>query len=400
MKLVKGGLNFPKGFLSGATRAGLKKKGDDLALIVSKFPAVSDGVFTQNYVEAAPLTVSRDHLRQDIMARAIVVNSGCANACTGPRGIKDAFRITDLVAKQLRVKKEDVLIASTGLIGKYLDMGKITKVIPRLAKGINKKGSLSVAKAIQTTDTFAKEAATDITIGSKVVRICAVAKGAGMVHPNMATMLCFITTDINITRRALKLALEMAVNKSFNSISIDGDTSTNDCALILANGTADNRLIDKNNRGFKPFVQALEFVLQALAKMIVKDGEGSSKFVEIVIKNCPSYWQGLKVGKRIASSTLFKTCVYGEDPNWGRIAAAIGSSGIRIKRDSFDIYLGKRMVVKNGATTGTKREDLKSAFKGKEISITVDLKIGKETVTVWTCDLTEKYIKINAGYST
>lgn len=398
--VVKGGINAPKGFLSGSARAGFKKKGDDCALIYSKTPAVGDGVFTQNQVQAAPVIVTKAHLKQDLMAQAIIINSGCANCSTGQRGIRDAVRMTELAAKRLGIKKEDVLVASTGVIGKFLDMGKIEKVVPALVKGLNAKGSLDAAKAIMTTDTVPKEFAVRFKIGGKDVSIGAIAKGAGMIHPNMATMLCFVTTDIAITRRALKLALEEAVNKSFNAITVDGETSTNDCVLILASGAAGNQLIDKVDKEFKIFSEALGKVTQELAKMIVKDGEGATKFITINVKNCPSYWQALKVGKRIASSALLKTCVYGGDPNWGRIAASLGTSGIRIKKGNFDIYLGNRQVVKNGVTLDVKKEQLKNAFSGKEVDIALDLKIGRESATVWTCDLTEEYIKINAEYET
>lgn len=400
MRTAKGGINAPKGFLCSSVRAGFKKKGDDLGLIYSEFPAVADGVFTQNQVQAAPIIVSKTHLKQDLMAQAVIVNSGCANCCTGKQGLKDAGRMTELAAKRLGIRKEDVLVASTGVIGKFLEMGKIEKAISPLVEGLNKKGSLGFAKAIMTTDTHPKEIAIKFDIGGKEISIGGVCKGAGMIHPNMATMLCFMTTDIYITRRALKLALETAVNKSFNAITVDGETSTNDCVLMLANGAAGNSLIDKTDKAFKIFTQALEKVAQELAKMIVKDGEGATKFIEIIVKGCPSYWQGLKVGKRIASSTLLKTCIYGGDPNWGRIVASLGTSGIRIKEDKFDIYLGNRQVVKNGVTADVKKEQLKNLLKGKEASITVDLKLGRETATIWTCDLTEEYIRINAKYET
>lgn len=400
MIIVKGGINAPKGFLSGAARAGLKKKGDDIGLICSKFPAVADGVFTQNQVQAAPVIISKMHLKQDLMAQAIIVNSGCANCCTGERGIKDAGSMAEATAKQLGIKKEDVLVASTGVIGKFLEINKIKKVLPGLAKKISAKNSLNFARAIMTTDTFPKEFAVKVKIGQKEVTIGGVAKGSGMIHPNMATMLCFITTDIYITRRALKVALENAVNKSFNAITIDGETSTNDTVFILANGAAGNTLIDKVDKEFKVFSEALEKVAGELARMIVMDGEGATKFAAITVKNCPSYWQAVKVGRRIATSTLLKTCIYGGDPNWGRIAASLGTSGIRIKPDAFDIYLGNKQVVKNGTASGVKKEQLKGIFKGKEVSITVDLKMGKESATVWTCDLTEKYIQINSEYAT
>jgi len=400
MKTQKGGICAPKGFLSSSVKCGLKKKTDDLGLIYSKFPAVGDGVFTQNQIQAAPVVISKLHLKESLMAQAIVVNSGSANCCTGQQGLKDAGMTTELIAKQLGLKKEDVLVASTGLIGSFLNMEKVKKGIPALVKGLNQTKSSNFAKAIMTTDTFPKEFVVKIKIDGKEVHIGAAAKGAGMIHPNMATMLCFITTDIYITRRALKLALEEAVNKSFNAITVDGETSTNDSVFILANGAAGNKLIDKADKGFKTFSNALEQVMQELAKMIVKDGEGSTKFATIIVKNCPTYWQGLKVGKRIASSNLLKTCIYGGDPNWGRIVAALGTCGIRIKKDSYDIYMGNEKVVKNGIGTGRKTQQSKNLFKKKEIDITVDLKMGKETAKVWTCDLTEKYVKINAEYPT
>ncbi len=400
MKTVNGGLNAPKGFLCGAARAGFKKKGNDIGLIYSKVPAVADGVFTQNQVQAAPVIVSKAHLKQDLMAQAIIVNSGCANCSTGQQGLKDATEMTQIAAQHLNLKKEDVLVASTGVIGQPLDMKKIRKAAPLLAKALSEKGSGEFARAIMTTDTFAKEYAVKIMIDKKEVYIGGVAKGAGMIHPNMATMLCFLTTDIYITRRGLKVALEEAVNRSFNAITVDGETSTNDSCLIMANGAAQNRLIDKVDKEFKVFQEALVEVTRQLARMIVKDGEGATKFIQITIKNAPSYWQGVKIGRRIASSPLLKTCVYGGDPNWGRVVAGLGASGVRIMPDRFDVFLGRQQVVKNGAAAGVKKEQLKTLFKGKEVAITVDLKLGKETAVVWTCDLTEEYIKINAEYET
>lgn len=400
MKIQKGGICAPKGFLSSSVRCGLKKRKDDIGLIYSKFPAVGSGVFTQNQIQAAPVIISKLHLKENLMAQAIVVNSGCANCCTGQRGLKDAGTTAELTARQLGLKKGDVLVASTGLIGSFLNIDKVKKAIPALVKGLNQKKSSNFAKAIMTTDTFPKEVAVKIEIAGKEVHIGGVAKGSGMIHPNMATMLSFLTTDIYITRRALKLALEDAVGKSFNAITVDGETSTNDLVLILANGAAGNRLIDKADKEFKIFSNALGQVMQELAKMIVKDGEGSTKFATIIVKNCPTYWQGLKVGRRIASSNLLKTCIYGGDPNWGRVVAALGTCGIRIKKDSFDIYMGTEKVVKNGTATGRKTQQSKRLFKKKEITITVDLKMGKETARVWTCDLTEEYVKINAEYPT
>ncbi|MEI8176853.1 MAG: bifunctional glutamate N-acetyltransferase/amino-acid acetyltransferase ArgJ [Candidatus Omnitrophota bacterium] len=400
MKIVKGGIHAAQGFLSASARAGLKTKGDDIGLIYSKTPAVSDGVFTQNQVQAAPVIISKAHLKQDLMSQAIVVNSGCANCCTGEKGLKDAHRIAELVAKALAIKKEDVLLASTGIIGQPLDMAKIEKAIPQLIKAMSDDGSLRLAKTIMTTDTVPKEYAVRVSIGGKEVSIGGIAKGAGMIHPNMATMLCFLTTDVYITRRALKRALESAVDRSFNAITIDGDMSTNDSVFVMANGAAANRLLDKNDPDYRVFTEALEHVTRELAKMLVRDGEGATKFVEIIIKNCPSYWQGVKIGKKVASSNLLKTAIYGCDPNWGRIVASLGASGVRLHGNKFDVYLGKKLVVKDGAATFVKKDHLAKAFAGKEIAITIDLKQGSDEARVWTCDLTEEYIKINAEYET
>ncbi|MFH1847586.1 MAG: bifunctional ornithine acetyltransferase/N-acetylglutamate synthase, partial [Candidatus Omnitrophota bacterium] len=266
--------------------------------------------------------MSRKHLREGVLARAIIANSGNANSCTGQRGYKDAIAMANMAAKSLGkkadIKPEDVLVASTGHIGRFLDVSKIKKAMPALIRGLSGTGSERAAKAIMTTDTKPKQVSVKVKIGSSDVVIGGIAKGAGMIHPNLATMLCFITTDAYITRRGLRLALQTAAETSFNAISVDGDMSTNDSVMALANGLAKNSLIDKAGKDFAVFSQALGFVCLELAKMIVKDGEGASKFVEIHIKNAPDIRRAVRAGKAVAASNLLKTCVYGGDPNWGR----------------------------------------------------------------------------------
>ena len=396
---IKGGITAPKDFEASALNCGIKRKRKDLALIVSDVPAVACGVFTQNRVKAAPILVSKEHLVKT-MAQAIVVNSGNANACTGEEGLKDAYLMAELAAKELGLNRDDVLVASTGIIGKALPIEKIKTALPILAKGLSKENSHSVAEAIMTTDKTTKEIAVRIKIKGKDVTIGAAAKGAGMVHPNMATMLCFITTDLYITRRALKYALAHSVERSFNAISIDGVTSTNDCVIALANGSAGNVMLDKKDKDFAVFSSALNYVTEHLARAMVKDGEGATKLVQLNIKNVKTMVGARRVARKLATSLLFKTALFGEDPNWGRIAASVGASGVIFNALKLDIYLGKIKVVKNGAGILKNESEIKKLFKKKEFDITVDLNSGSKDYTVLTCDLSSEYVRINAHYAT
>lgn len=390
-------MTAPKGFRAAAVNCGIKRKHKDLALIVSDVPAVACGMFTQNRVKAAPILVDKEHLKK-MTARAIIVNSGNANTCTGEKGLNDAYAMAEFTAAALGIEKEDVLVASTGVIGKPIPLNKIKAAVPLLVVGLSVKGS--IAEAIMTTDTFPKETAVRIKIKGKDIAIGAVAKGAGMIHPNMATMLCFITTDLFITRRALKLALADAVERSFNSISVDGDMSTNDTVLALANGSAGNKLLDRDDKDFAVFSRALNEVTGYLAKLIVRDGEGATKFVRINIKNAKSLMGAKRAARRLATSLLFKTALFGEDPNWGRIAAAIGASGVLFDPKKMDIYIGGAKVVKGGEGLYADFAALKKLFKKKEIEVTVDLNSGKKEYTLWTCDLSDEYVRINASYTT
>ncbi len=396
---IKGGVTAPKDFKAAGINCGIKRRKRDIGLIVSDVPAVACGMFTQNRVKAAPILVTKEHLTKTI-AQAVIINSGNANCCTGKMGLKNAYLMTELMAKALNIPKEDVLVASTGIIGKQLPMKKIEAAIPQLAESLSREEGHHVAEAILTTDRVTKEIAFKIKIKGKEVSIGAIAKGAGMVHPNMATMLCFITTDVYITRRALKLALAEAVEKSFNAISVDGDMSTNDAVIVLANGSAGNDLLDKRDKDFPVFCKAVNEITEYLAKALVKDGEGATKFVQININNAKTIEGAKRIAKKLATSMLFKTALFGQDPNWGRIAASVGSSGVILNPSRLDIYLGKTKVVKGGSNYVKDKVALRRLFKHKDIDITVDLNAGSKEYSMWTCDLSSDYVRINANYGT
>ncbi len=374
----------PKGFLAAGISCGIKKSGKkDLALIFSKTKALACGLFTANKVKAAPLRVSAQHLRKG-KASAVIVNSGNANCYTGKQGLKDAKRIISIVAQYLGIKPSDCLIASTGIIGRQLPMQKILPSIRILCSKLSKQGGKMAAYAIQTTDKYLKQAAKSFKVGGKTVSIGAMAKGAGMIFPHLvpfksATMLCFITTDANIEFSALKKALELSAEESFNAISVDGCMSTNDMVLFLANGQASNRKIKINSKEFNVFTGVLTDICKELAKKIVLDAEGATKFIEIRIKGAKSASLAKMSAFSIANSALFKTACFGENRNLGRVISAIGAIGVPLDEDKTKIKL--------------------SSLKNKNISLEVDLKQGKSEAVVYTCDLTPEYVKINAGYS-
>jgi glutamate N-acetyltransferase/amino-acid N-acetyltransferase len=396
---IKGGIAAPKDFKAAAMNCGIKRRKKDVALIASSVPAVAWGMFTQNRVKAAPILVCKEHLLKTI-AQAVIVNSGNANCCTGKEGLKNAYLMTELTAESLGINKEDVLVASTGIIGRQLPMKKIKEAIPHLADNLSEDGGHGVAEAIMTTDRVTKEIAFKVKIKGKDVTIGGVAKGAGMVHPNMATMLSFITTDAYITRRALRLALINAIERSFNAISVDGDMSTNDAVIALANGSAGNSLLDKRDKDFETFSEALNEITEYLAKALIKDGEGATKFVQINIKNAKTLEGAKRIARKLATSMLFKTALFGQDPNWGRIAASVGGSGVVFNASKLDIYLGKMKVLKSGASSVKDRVALRRFFKNRDLDVTVDLNSGNKSYNMWTCDLSSDYIRINAHYST
>jgi glutamate N-acetyltransferase/amino-acid N-acetyltransferase len=385
------------GFKFSGISSGIKLSGEkDLALIYSETPAVTAGVFTTNKVKAAPVRMAIERIASG-KGQAVIINSGNANACTGDRGFKDASDISTKTADELGIPPELVYVSSTGVIGVPLPLSKIKKALPRAVKELSRSSINKSAAAIMTTDTFAKTYSKKIKIGNKTGTIAGIAKGAGMICPDMATMLCFIVTDIAVTPKALNTALKEAVNGSFNRLTIDNDMSTNDTAMIMANGLSGNKPLTKKSSYYQKFQKTLSEITYILAKMIALDGEGATKLIEIVVKRAVTEADASKAALAVAKSMLVKTAVYGRDPNWGRIMAAIGYSGIDVDERKTDIYINKIKLVSRG--TGTNREKAaRKIFADNEIVITIDLDSGNKTARALTCDLTEKYIDINAHY--
>jgi glutamate N-acetyltransferase / amino-acid N-acetyltransferase len=380
MIIIQGGVTAPKGFLANGVSSGIKRSGKpDLGVIVSECPSVTTGVFTKSSIKAAPLLVSMKHIKKG-KARAVLVNSGNANCYTGEDGLKHAQGSTEIVAKLLGLSPTDVLVTSTGIIGKPLPYNKIVDAAPILIKGLSAKGGGKFARAIMTTDLKVKEIAVEIKIGTKKVIIGGCGKGSGMIEPNMATMLGFITTDAAISLKMLKLGLKRATQRSFNSITVDGCMSTNDMVTLQASGLAGNNKIVTEDRDFKKFYQALEFVCIDLAKKIVRDGEGATKFLTIDVKGAANETQARKIARTIANSALVKTAAFGSNPNWGRVGAAVGSLGYnQINEHNMKITF--------------------SSFDKKEIAIKVELCLGRASATVYTCDFSYEYVRINGEYN-
>jgi glutamate N-acetyltransferase / amino-acid N-acetyltransferase len=390
---------IPKGFLFSTAEASIKKPGrKDLALIYSEVEGNIAGRFTTSKIKAAPVKLDMKKIKSG-RGQAIIVNSGNANACTGEKGIRDAVDIVRLVAEGLKIKPSLVYISSTGVIGKPMPMDRIRPKIRKLVDDLGKSTIKDVAAAIMTTDTFPKVVDRKVRIGSKTGSIAGICKGAGMICPDMATMLCFIITDISVNQKTLDKALNNAVRESFNRITVDGDRSTNDTVLIMANGMLGNSQITEKSGSYTMFKKALSEVMLELSNLIVKDGEGASKFVEIEVRGARNLTDAENAAFAVANSNLVKTAIYGCDANWGRIMAALGYSGVTVKEEKVDINFGKVKIVKNGLSTGRDRE-ANRVLKGKDIEIIIDLKIGRSSAKVRTCDLTEEYIKVNAAYRT
>lgn len=409
IKLIKGGITAVPGFLASGVYAGIKKmkKGasvgsgpKDLALIYSEKGASVAGLFTNNRFKAAPLLIDMKHLRSR-KGQAIVINSGNANACTGDRGYKDALKMAEITSKGLGIKSSLVYVASTGVIGQTLPMEKIRKGISEAIRSLNKKGGRDAAEAIMTTDTFIKEIAVKGNVNGYPFVIGGIAKGAGMIHPQLATMLCFITTDVNIPSSLLQRALNESVGRTFNLITVDRETSTNDMILCLANGLAGNKRLMPGDSGLLEFQRALEYVCLSLSEMIVKDGEGATKFVEVRVKGARSHKEAKDVAYSIANSVLVKTALFGEDPNWGRLMAAIGNSGASVKGERIDIYFDDVKMTSGGIGLGKKAEKgVSKVLKKKRFAIIIDLHRGDREVRVLTTDLSYDYVRINAAYRT
>ncbi|MDR0841828.1 MAG: bifunctional glutamate N-acetyltransferase/amino-acid acetyltransferase ArgJ [Acidobacteriota bacterium] len=394
---IEGGVTAPEGYLAAGVAAGVKAKGLDLAVVFSSQPASAAGVFTQNRVKAAPVLLSRDNLKLSRgRARAILINSGCANACTGERGKKDSLLSTQTLASRLNVDAEQVLVASTGAIGYFLPMPKLLKGIASAASALNSKGGLAAAHAIMTTDTCEKIVAFEGKIDGKTVRIGGMAKGSGMIHPNMATMLGIITTDVKIAPRELQKILRRVSERTFNCLTVDGDTSTNDTVFVLANGASG--AVAADSRSLLAFEKGLNLVCEALVKAIARDGEGATKFVEIVVKRATDFESARTVAKAIAHSPLVKTALFGQELNWGRILCAVGYSKIPFDPDEVTLSLNGIPIFRKGAPVSTTRDKAEKAIQEHDLKIEVDLAEGKECATVWTCDLSHEYVNINASY--
>jgi glutamate N-acetyltransferase/amino-acid N-acetyltransferase len=387
------------GFMASGVVAGVKKAGGlDLALILSDTPASVAGVFTTNRVKAAPVLLDMKRIRRGV-ARGVVVNSGNANACTGERGMRDAAAMAGHVEDALGLPGGAILVASTGVIGVPLPADKIRKAVPALVKALSPGGIASASKAIMTTDAFPKTASARSVIGGRAVMVGGVAKGAGMIRPDMATMLAFLMTDADIKGGALKRALRAAVDGSFNSIAVDNDTSTNDTVLVFANGRSGAPEIKEGTPAYRAFLGLLSGVSLRLAHLIVRDGEGATRFIEIAVRGAATEGEARKGARTVADSYLVKAAFFGGDPNWGRILAALGRSGIRMREGGVDISFNGVDVVKGGLDTG--KEALAArALKAKDVSVLIRLNAGRGSAVVWTTDLTYDYVRINSAYRT
>lgn len=396
---------LPTGFRASGVSARIKKSGKkDFALFYSLSPCVASAMFTTNAVAAAPVVLGKRIIKAGKPVRAIAVNSGNANCMTGQKGIEDAARTAGLLARALQISRNEVLISSTGIIGRLLPMEKIEAAVPYLVEALSKDGLKDAAEAILTTDTFAKVATRTCKVGSKTVRITGVTKGAGMIAPDMiacpagrhATMLAYIFTDACIGRSALCAATTEAVGQTFNAITIDGCMSTNDTVVVLANACAGNRAIAKGSRDFAAFAAALKAVCLELAQLIVRDAEGATKFISISVRGAASEAAAKDLAMSVANSNLFKCAMFGSDPNWGRIAAALGSAAEHLDWQKMDIILNGQPVFRQGKPVVLKKKDL---LKGKLIDVVVDLKSGKAGMSVYTSDLSYEYVRINAEYN-
>ncbi|MEG8946546.1 bifunctional glutamate N-acetyltransferase/amino-acid acetyltransferase ArgJ [Rosettibacter firmus] len=397
---MKTGVIAPKGFKAAGIHCGIKRFKKDLALIVSDVPATAAGVFTQNKVQAAPVLLCKKYLQENEKFRAIIINSGNANACTGEQGYKDAVMMSVLTAEELNIKPEEVFVSSTGVIGELLPMDKISAGIKKIVHHLNNDDYKSPAEAILTTDTFIKTASVSFQIDGKEVTIGGIAKGSGMIHPNMATMLAFVTTDAAIEKNTFQTMLKEITDKTFNRIVVDGDTSTNDMVIALANGMSGIETIFADTEAYRIFYENLYEILKKLSIDIVKDGEGATKLVEINVEGALNDEQALKAAKTVALSPLVKTAIHGEDANWGRIIAAVGYSGVEFDPAKFEIIINGQPVLMQNYKVALTAKEANKLLKPDEINLLLKLNLGNGTATCWTCDFSEEYVKINGSYRT
>ena len=404
MKIINGGVCAAKGITANGVHCGIRhnRTKRDLALIFSEVPATTSAVYTTNLVKGAPLLVTKKHIENGL-AQAVICNSGNANTCNA-NGIEIAEQMSELVAKELKIKAEDIVVASTGVIGQPLNIEPIAKGVPELVNGLSREKGLDAAEAIMTTDLAVKEVAVEFTIGGKVCRMGGIAKGSGMIHPNMATMLVFITSDVSISKEMLDKALKSDIQQTFNMISVDGDTSTNDMVVVLSNGLAGNKTIDKEGEDFNEFMKALNTVNVNLCRKIAADGEGATKLLECSVCGANSLKTAKTVAKSVICSSLTKAAMFGADANWGRVLCAIGYSGADVDVNKIDVSFvsnkGEISVCKNGSGVDFSEEKAKEILLEKEIIIAVNLNDGEFSSKAWGCDLTYDYVKINGDYRT
>jgi glutamate N-acetyltransferase/amino-acid N-acetyltransferase len=398
---LEGGVTAVPGILAGGVAAGIKPSGKkDLALVYSSSPARAAAVFTSNQIKGAPVLVSQEHVR-DGRAQAIVASSGCSNVCTGEQGLKDAREMTRIVGDLLRISPRQVLIASTGVIGQPLPMDKIRAGLPKLVKGLSPQGGRLAAEAIMTTDTRAKEAALRVDVAGRPVTIGGIAKGVAMLEPHLATMFCFLATDAMVARDALPRVLRRATDRSFNRVTVDSDQSTSDTVAILANGLAENAPLERGSRGLRQFARALEAITERLARMLVEDGEGATKLVEVAVRGARTRREAVIAARTVANSPLVKTAVNGADPNWGRIMMALGKSPAKVAPDRIAIAIGGEPLVEKGMLRpGARLDRIHEVMGGPSYTIAIDLGLGRGEDRVWTSDLSEEYVRLNAKYTT
>lgn len=391
-----GTVTTPKGFMAGATHAGIKKeKNLDLTILASETSCDVAGLFTRNRIKAAPVVLCQQRLKGG-KASAVVINSGCANACTGEQGRADAEEMTALAAEIIGTSPEQVMVASTGVIGQMMPMARLRTGIKQIS--LKRDGGHEFAQGIMTTDTVPKEAAVKVKAGNYTIG--SAAKGAGMIHPDLATFLCFLTTDARVAPGFLQAALKQAADVSFNMVSIDGDTSTNDTLLLLANGLAGNGTISPGTEQAEVFQQALNELCIHLARAMARDGEGAATLIEVAVNGAPDLASARQVARTVASSTLVKTAVHGRDPNWGRVMAAAGRSGVEIVESKIALYLNSICMAKAGRPQPFDHAEAVKQLSQKEITFTLNLNLGNGSAVAWGCDLTEDYVKINSHYTT
>ncbi|ESU32632.1 hypothetical protein G3A_10445 [Bacillus sp. 17376] len=395
-----GGILTPKGFQCGGVHAGLRYTKLDLGMIVSEKPASCAAVYTTSHFLAAPLVVTQESIEKEKILQAIVVNSACANACTGEQGYQDALKMRSLAAAKMGIPEHHVAVASTGVIGEFMQMEKIESGIGKLAIGKAAEDAKDFQTAILTTDTVMKSCCYSAEIDGITVSMGGLAKGSGMIHPNMATMLAFLTTDANISSEHLTAALKDVTNTTFNQITVDGDTSTNDMVLVLANGSAENQPLNPDHPDWAVFVELLKESCASLAKQIARDGEGATKLIEISVAGAMSDEEARMIGKQIAGSNLVKTAVYGADANWGRIIGAIGQSQAKVNPKTVDISLGEITMLKGSTPVTFDENQAREYLMNDKVEIFVDLHVGKGKGMAWGCDLSYDYVKINASYRT